>query len=680
MTIIKQKTWNAKRASTSLPSMSVIGSAQPDVVRIKVYKPNINVNDQGHEVGSSKKFCIDPRLTTYQTLQCLIAQAFDIKSDFTIHAIHKCTKSGREQVTAIWSDWDLDASIQTVQPGSYLRLRYEITPREEGLDDWDFIGLNDFNANIRWFNVDSRSIIATVNQTAGKAASALNKAINWMYGGGNERHNSRPVNESDMKRFLDPEGRLIHINELRQAIFEGGVEPAYRKVVWRHLLNIFPPNMTGLERIAYLKCVEIKYRKLKKRWTDEQHQNEHTRVIMRTIEKDVSRTDRSFGFYADSGYGSVNVRSLFHILTTYCISHPNVTYNQGMNDYASTILYVMREESLAYVCFCSLMKRIQVNFATDGVAIATKLHHLKTLLRAIDPVYWNFLESCDAVNLYFTYRWLLLECKREFPFNDALRVLEVMWATLPIDNEPPQLSDICLITSPSDTLISDNLSNEASQQIQRRALSCPPLSVMDESSTCKYRHRSSSLTYISRDELLSTLQDHERRDSNVTLDNDEYNFTTRNLNASWAKSRGKSLENSYSLSEISEFDMNNLSTLSCNDSMTTPTNAVASAAVPTQYSATANWIQRLLSDNTTWLEEENLFLLFLCVSILLAHRNLLLKQMNLDEQEIAVYFDRFRRRHNGERILSYARSLYAQYIQWARKKRMLDDLNNFSPN
>jgi hypothetical protein len=46
-----------------------------------------------------------------------------------------------------------------------------------GFDDWDFVGLNDFNANIRWFNVDSRSIIATVNQTAGKAATALNKAI-----------------------------------------------------------------------------------------------------------------------------------------------------------------------------------------------------------------------------------------------------------------------------------------------------------------------------------------------------------------------------------------------------------------------------------------------------------------------------------------------------------------------
>ncbi len=31
------QTWTTSRASTSLPSMSVIGSAQPDVVRIKVY-------------------------------------------------------------------------------------------------------------------------------------------------------------------------------------------------------------------------------------------------------------------------------------------------------------------------------------------------------------------------------------------------------------------------------------------------------------------------------------------------------------------------------------------------------------------------------------------------------------------------------------------------------------------
>ncbi|CAF1345678.1 unnamed protein product [Rotaria sordida] len=661
----KSNTWNSTRASISLPSMSVIGSAQPDVVRIKVYKPNSNTNDESHEVGSSKKFCIDPRLTTYQTLQCLIAQAFDIKSDFTIHAIHKCLTTGREQQTAIWSDWDLDASIQTVQPD---------------LDDWDFIGLNDFNANIRWFNVDSRSIIATVNQTAGKAASALNKAINWMYGG-NERRSSKPVSDSDMKKFLDCEGRLIHVNELRQAIFEGGVEPPYRKVVWRHLLNIFPADMTGLDRIDYLKCIEIKYKKLKKRWTDEQHQNDHTRLIMRTIEKDVSRIDRAFGFFNDSDHGCVNVQSLFHILMTYCISHPNITYNQGMNDYASTILYVMRDESLAYICFCSVMKRIQANFATDGVAIATKLHHLKILLKAIDPVYWNFLESCDAVNLYFTYRWLLLECKREFPFNDALRVLEVMWATLPIDNEPPQLSEICLITSPSDTMIADNSSSITCQQTQRRALSCPPLSIIDESNSQKYRNRSSSLTFYNKEQLLSTIQNSEQRSSNTILANDDYqlssfnNNTNTNLNSSLNRSRGRSMENSFSLSEISEFDFDNLSISNNNN-----TNNTMGTTTAAQNSPTINWLQRLFNDNALCFEEENLFLLFLCISILLAHRNFLLKQTNLDEQEISIHFDRYRRRHNAERILSYARTLYTQYIQWIRKKRMLDDLKNFSPN
>jgi hypothetical protein len=71
----------------------------------------------------------------------------------------------------------------------------------------------------------------------------------------------------------------------------------------------------------------------------------------------------------------------------------------GMNEYASTLLYVMRDESLTYLCFCSIMRRIRANFATDGVAIATKFHHLKVLLQAVDPVYWHFLESCDAGRL-----------------------------------------------------------------------------------------------------------------------------------------------------------------------------------------------------------------------------------------------------------------------------------------
>ncbi|CAF1256736.1 unnamed protein product, partial [Didymodactylos carnosus] len=457
--------------------MSVIGTAHPDVVRIKVYKPN-SVNGE----SESKKFCVDPRLTSYNTLQCLIAQAFDIKTDFVINAIVK-DSYGRETITAIWSDWDLDAAFQNVIQESCLKLRYELTHREDGLDDWDFIHIGDFGSNIRWFSVDSRSIIATVNQTAGKAASALNKAINWMYGV-NGRRNIQPLGEGDLKKFLDCEGRLIHNIELRQAIFDGGIEPSFRKVVWRHLLNIFPSSMTGTERIEYLKSVNIQYEKLKMRWAHEhescQEKTETIRLIMQTVRKDALRTDRAFGFYAGSD-NNVNVQSLFNILTTYCVNHPSITYCQGMNDYASTLLYVMREEALTYICFCSIMKRIRANFATDGVAIATKFHHLKVLFQAVDPVYWDYFCTADAVNLLFVYRWLLLECKREFPFSDALRVLEVMWSTLPIDNEPPSLSEIPLLaTLDSNEKLCFTCASTRPDCSVRRAISCPDLYLSTE--------------------------------------------------------------------------------------------------------------------------------------------------------------------------------------------------------
>jgi hypothetical protein len=81
-----------------------------------------------------------------------------------------------------------------------------------------------------------------------------------MYGG-HERYGSKPVNESDFPKFFDAEGRLEHANELRQAIYENGVEPSFRKVIWRYLLNIFPINMTSPERIEYLTDVSIKYEK-----------------------------------------------------------------------------------------------------------------------------------------------------------------------------------------------------------------------------------------------------------------------------------------------------------------------------------------------------------------------------------------------------------------------------------
>ncbi|CAF4229399.1 unnamed protein product, partial [Rotaria magnacalcarata] len=91
--------------------MSVIGSAEPDVVKVKVYKPRDNVINKGYEPGASKKFCIDPRLGSYRTIQCLITQAFDLKTDFTIYAVHRCSATGLEKLKAIWSDSELVAAM-----------------------------------------------------------------------------------------------------------------------------------------------------------------------------------------------------------------------------------------------------------------------------------------------------------------------------------------------------------------------------------------------------------------------------------------------------------------------------------------------------------------------------------------------------------------------------------------
>jgi TBC1 domain family member 25 len=279
------------------------------------------------------------------------------------------------------------------------------------------------------------------------------------------------------------------------------------------------------------------------------------------------------------------------------------------------------------------------------------------------------VSSRISVNLYFTYRWLLLECKREFPFNDALRVLEVMWATLPIDNEPPSLSESSLPTNlPSHrTMKSIRWSSPWPSPI-RRSLSCPQAFIRYRTKSCEQRKHSLSVTFGDCEQSPSGQISH---DSTV-FEEQEYGLhASTNVSTSTSSiSRERSVENSFSLSEISEFDSNNFY---LRDHPTSSKGRVLSQTSPSK-----SWLERLPTDNTIWLEEENSFLLFLCVSILLTHRSYLLKQKNLDEQEIAMYFDRYRRRHRAERLLIHARRLYEQYIQWARKKRMLDDLNSIS--
>uniref|UniRef100_A0A2I3TCJ8 TBC1 domain family member 17 n=1 Tax=Pan troglodytes TaxID=9598 RepID=A0A2I3TCJ8_PANTR len=150
------------------------------------------------------------------------------------------------------------------------------------------------------------------------------------------------------------------------------------------------------------------------------------------IERDVSRTDRTNKFYEgpeNPGLGLLN-----DILLTYCMYHFDLGYVQGMSDLLSPILYVIQNEVDAFWCFCGFMELVQGNFEESQETMKRQLGRLLLLLRVLDPLLCDFLDSQDSGSLCFCFRWLLIWFKREFPFPDVLRLWEVLWTGLPGPN------------------------------------------------------------------------------------------------------------------------------------------------------------------------------------------------------------------------------------------------------
>lgn len=53
----------------------------------------------------------------------------------------------------------------------------------------------------------------------------------------------------------------------------------FRKVVWKHLLNVYPEGMSGKERMDYMKKKAAEYRKLRDTWK-EMYKNEQVCKII----------------------------------------------------------------------------------------------------------------------------------------------------------------------------------------------------------------------------------------------------------------------------------------------------------------------------------------------------------------------------------------------------------------
>lgn len=216
--------------------------------------------------------------------------------------------------------------------------------------------------------------------------------------------------------------------------------------------------MNGKERYDYLQSKSKEYSLLRNAWKSELSQeilSDELKFITSMVRKDVIRTDRTHSFFKGRDENK-NTEKLFDLLCTYSMNHPEVSYCQGMSDIASVMLVVQTDESYAYMCFCGAMKRLKSNFLYDGKAMTCKFEHLKLLLMYYDPELWHYMVDNEIHDLFFTYRWLLLELKREFSFYDSLYMLEIMWSTLPLDSPSSgaSLSDVYILNSDGTSLIS----------------------------------------------------------------------------------------------------------------------------------------------------------------------------------------------------------------------------------
>ena len=298
-----------------------------------------------------------------------------------------------------------------------------------------------------------------------------------------------PLGDTEYRNFIDSDGRIVQLHELRQRIFDGGCEPSIRKEIWPILLGIFPnqASSTSKQRSDFIKQKSADYVQLKASlWFNlnksllknnkqiNESNSDQLHTLANKIQKDVWRTDRCHRFY--SGDSNKNIESLFNILLTYSLKNGNF-YAQGMSDLLSPLLFVFRDEPLSYVCFQALMSRCANNFDIVSEAIANKINLLTALLSRYDPVFWIYLSQFGADQLLFVYRWLLIECKREFPFNDSIRVLEVMWSTIETYPSTWNLRNKGSNSNTDDYLISDVEYSDSSSLITSNERFCQNIKV-----------------------------------------------------------------------------------------------------------------------------------------------------------------------------------------------------------
>eukprot|EP00092_Neocalanus_flemingeri_P026347 GFUD01028562.1.p1 GENE.GFUD01028562.1~~GFUD01028562.1.p1 ORF type:complete len:758 (+),score=208.87 GFUD01028562.1:1221-3494(+) len=738
--------------------MASLFEYEKEAIRIKAKRV-----DKGKD--EYRKFSVDPNITSFEVLQSILCRAFELPpSDISI-AYRHVDKGGQETWNSLLSDWDLDTAIlgsadhdlflqvAVMEPGSLgevsmgeaigdgikspvleagQTLAKELEPVQKSIQN---AAANARAAGASQVNQAGAGLQGLVNKSSNQATgffkrhyqntlpgltSKFRAALNLDIEERNVEPCRPPVSDVEFRSFLNKVGQVVAPREFRLAVYRGGLEPGLRKIAWKHLLNVYPAGMTGGERLKYLKEMSQLYFELKSDWMNlvlQGRVSDDVKTVMNMVRKDVLRTDRANPFFA--GEGNPNVTTLFNILTTYALNHPTVSYCQGMSDLASPLLVTISDEAHAYVCFTALMRRMKPNFLLDGVAMTTKFQHLSEGLMYYDPEFYTYLKLHSADDLLFCYRWLLLEMKREFAFENALKALEVSWSSL-----PPATADTKVelwetrfspVMSPSTLELAKPCETPYGKvrALRKQTLDRTKSSDSDvrgriksETAVSKRRH---SIKQFEKSQSLANVNNRRKAlgsSTNASIEEESNGNTPNNATKDGSPEKtpilGKKLTNLkefYALTgekvpNVQKPEENKspktmaenpkgISSPQCNSEVLNkkeeagPSSNVTSPCVEAAPDSPDgddpfDWVgySQAGTSLTVYCNRlppppqfghGNPFLMFLCLACLLEHREHIMRSQ-LDYQDIAMYFDKLVRAHDVDRVLGHARRLFAEYL------------------
>ncbi|CAF0784907.1 unnamed protein product [Brachionus calyciflorus] len=146
---------------------------------------------------------------------------------------------------------------------------------------------------------------------------------------------------------------------------------------------------------------------------------------MHRIDKDVLRCDRNFWYFSSVD----NLNKLRNIIYTYVWETIDVGYIQGMCDLIAPILVILDDEAMVYECFKKLMTKMSQNFVSNA-EMDKNFSNMRSLVQILDHELFEHMNSRgDHTQFYFTYRWFLLDFKRELVYKDIFTVWETIWAS-----------------------------------------------------------------------------------------------------------------------------------------------------------------------------------------------------------------------------------------------------------